>query len=107
VFAVHTDSEPRVTFAFDAEEAEQQEERWAAERDLSEALADARGVISNLPEGPTAEVAEIVKVADITRALLDLSTKDDVPAIGTPEFLQRAHDEKVFDSAILYQLLFI
>jgi hypothetical protein len=106
VFAAHADSEPEVIFAFDREEAEQQEDRWAAERGLSEELGYVRDVVDGLPDDPSAAVdekTERIEVTEINRRLIDLSTKDDVPAMGSPEFLQRAHDERVFDSAILYE----
>jgi len=165
------EAEPGVTYAFRTEDAAEEEERWAAERGLTDALAKARAVTANLPDIPSAgagqdergtdakeitrvgeittrlidllleqqrerralerelsdavtaaravtapearsaeaedavraEVAEIKRVAEITSRLMELSAEGGAPAIGTPAFLQRAHDEGVFDSAILYE----
>jgi hypothetical protein len=106
VFAAGPEPEPEAIFAFDDAQAEDQVDEWAKARGLSDALALSREVIGQLPDDPSSEVdeyAERAEVERITSRLDELSSENDVPAIGTPEFLRIAHDRRVFDSAILYQ----
>jgi hypothetical protein len=97
--------EPAVIFAFDSDSAEGELERWAQERALDDSLARARAAVDQLPEDPDAAVdqaAERAEVERINARLLELSSELGIP-MGAPEFIEKAHEAGVFDSAILYQ----
>jgi hypothetical protein len=98
--------EPDTIFAFERESAEQELEKWAQERELGDDLARAREVVDRLPDDPGAEVdegAERARVAQINDRLRAFSTEIGMP-MEAPEFIERAHEARIFDSAILYQL---
>jgi hypothetical protein len=98
--------EPDTIFAFERESAEQELEKWAQQRELGDDLARAREVVDRLPDDPGAEVdeaAERARVAQINDRLRAFSTEIGMP-MEAPEFIERAHEAGIFDSAILYQL---
>ena len=103
VFAAGPD--PETLFAFDSESAEAEQERWAQERGLGDDLARARALAGALPEDPSAgvdEAAERAQVEQLNARLREFSSQTGI-SIEAPEFIEKAHDAGIFDSAILYQ----
>jgi hypothetical protein len=103
VFAAGPD--PETIFAFDSESAEAELERWAQEHELLDDLARARAVADALPEDPSAgvdEAAERAQVERLNARLREFSTEVGI-SIEAPEFIEKAHEAGIFDSAILYQ----
>jgi hypothetical protein len=97
--------EPDTIFAFDSESAEEQLQHWAQERELGDDLARAREAAAALPDDPSdegAEAAERERVERLNARLREFSTKVGIP-MEAPEFIERAHEAGIFDSALLYQ----
>jgi hypothetical protein len=102
VFAAGRDAD--TLFAFDLETAEEETVRWADERELGADLARAREVVDALPEDPSADVdeaAERERVERLNARLREFSTEVGI-AMDAPEFIEKAHEAGIFDSALLY-----
>jgi hypothetical protein len=113
VFAVGP--EPDTIYAFedggaeqsqDESAAERQIEEWARENGVLERIERARAVVDELPPNPSEEFdveaaqAERDRIAQKMQGLLDA---DPNLTPGSPEFLEKAHAAKFFNSAILYR----
>jgi hypothetical protein len=96
----------RVAQSQDESPAERQIEAWARENGVLANLERARAVIGELPSSPSEEFdeeaarAERDRIAGKMQGLLE-EYPDLTP--GSPEFLEKAHKAKFFDSAILYR----
>jgi hypothetical protein len=92
--------------AFDVLRVDEQLAAWAAEHDPDNDLEKAREEIDALPEDARALIDaedERAEVEALAKRVDEFAARRDTPDIGSPEFLRRAHDEGVLDSAILYE----
>lgn len=85
---------------------EQQIEAWARENGVLERIERARSVIGELPESPSEQFDEEAARAKRDRIKRQMEgLLDEYPDLtpGSPQFLEKAHEAKFFDSAILYR----
>ena len=104
-FVLAAGPEPDTIFALDNDSADELLDRWAQERAVGADVARARATAEALPADPSAdedEAAERARVEDTNRRLEELSAQLGIP-MGAPEFIVKAHEEGILDSAILYQ----
>jgi hypothetical protein len=98
-------SDADTLFAFENESANGLLERWADEHEFGDRVAAARAAATAQPEHPEVDAeAERAEVEELNERLRAYSARIGVP-IEAPEFIARAHDDGIFDSACLYAAL--
>jgi hypothetical protein len=94
-----------IVYAFEKENAEREVEDWARRHGVSDRLKRANKVIEQLPEDPSAEFdfeAELEDGKKVNARLQALSEELNIP-VGTPGFLDIAHDRGIIESVMLYR----